>query len=255
MVKKQSKRPTWVRNVYIGLGVVLFIISSGKVAYDKWNVNDALNVIDSVSNSQKVSKNYVALSELPDYDGKNQVVKIQNNQPNFTQADLSLTQDGWQTFAELDQLNRVGQANALLQKKMMPTSKRESIATVYPSGWKQKKISADDWLYNRSHLIGFQFTGENANPRNLLTGTKALNQDVMRLYEDEIAQYLRQTGHHVRYRVTPYFKGNELVARGVQMEAQSIEDQKIQLNIFIYNIQPGYVIDYTTGQSKKTSTH
>lgn len=251
-MKQKQAKSNLKKGTYVAIGLLLFFISSGKIAYDNWSIDDAIKVADQVLSGEKLAKNYDHLAQLPDYDGTNQVVKLNNNQPYFDQADLSVEKKGWQTFSDLDQLNRVGVANALLYKSMMPTKERESIASIYPTGWKQKKISNQQMLYNRSHLIGFQFTGENANARNLFTGTKALNQDQMTNYENAIAQYLRKTGNHVRYRVTPYFKGDELVARGVEMEAKSIEDDDIELNVFIYNIQPGYTIDYQTGYSTKT---
>ncbi|EYT94369.1 DNA-entry nuclease [Enterococcus mundtii CRL35] len=148
-------------------------------------------------------------------------------------------------------MNRVGQANAMLGKKMFPKEKRESLY-IDPTGWKQKKLSDGQWLYNRSHLIGFQLTGQNNNIKNLMTGTRSLNTPHMLAHENDIAAYIKETNHHVRYRVTPHFEGEELVARGVQLEAQSIEDNQISFNVFIYNVQDGYTINYHTGQAKKT---
>ncbi len=148
----------------------------------------------------------------------------------------------------------------MLGQDLMPTSEREDISSVKPTGWKNKKITFNgkqDYLYNRSHLIGFQLSGENANIRNLFTGTRSLNANFqdeassMVYYENLVASYIKQTGHHVRYRVTPIFKHVELVARGVRMEAQSIEDDAVSFDIYIFNIQPGYELDYLTGTSKK----
>ncbi|MFD2728804.1 DNA/RNA non-specific endonuclease [Enterococcus camelliae] len=251
-MKKKESTLNWKHVTYIGIGLLLVLFSSGKVAYDNWDIQDAVQVAEQIHATNNLTKNYQTLAELSDYDGQHQVVKINKNQPFFQQADLSLAQGGWQTFSNLDRLNRVGVANALLHRDLMPTEKRQSIASIYPTGWKQKKISKDEMLYNRSHLIGFQFTGENANLRNLFTGTKALNQDEMSGYENEIAHYIRKSNNHVRYRVTPYFKGDELVARGVEIEAQSVEDNDLRMNIFVYNVQPGYTIDYRTGSAVKT---
>lgn len=131
----------------------------------------------------------------------------------------------------------------------MPSEDRGDISDVYPTGWNQKKIGETGWLYNRSHLIGFQLTGENANWKNLFTGTQQLNQQYMVQYENEVANYLRNTSNHVRYRVTPIFRDRELVPRAIQMEAQSIEDTKILFNIIIYNVQAGFDINYSNGKA------
>lgn len=192
------------------------------------------------------------------YISPHQVVQINNNKPTFSNEDLSIAKDHWEKYSNLDMLNRVGQADALLSINSMPTAKRESIANVKPTGWKNKKIifnGKKDYLYNRSHLIGFQLTGQNANPKNLFTGTRALNanfddeQNSMVYYENEVANYIRTTRNHVRYQVTPVFKGMELLARGVRIQAQSIEDNRISFDVYVFNVQPGYSLDYLTGES------
>lgn len=186
-------------------------------------------------------------------DPKQQIQKVNNGKPDFDANDLSLSNGSWQKFSNLDRLNRVGTANALLGKDLMPKGKRQSIATVTPTGFHNKRIiiaGKHDWLYNRSHLIGYQLTGENANPKNLMTGTRSLNTPAMEYYESEIAQYIKNTNHHVRYRVVPVFRGNELVARGVQMVGESVEDKKISFNVFILNVQKDYTINYLTGLSR-----
>lgn len=153
----------------------------------------------------------------------------------------------WQKLSDLDYLNRVGKAEAMLHRELMPTEDRGDISNVYPAGWNQKKLADGGWLYNRSHSIGHQMTGEDANWKNLFTGTQQLNQIYMVQYENEVANYLRQTNNHVRYRVIPLFRDQELLPRAVQMEAQSIEDDEIAFNIIIHNVQDGVVIDYQTG--------
>ncbi|EMF0517501.1 DNA/RNA non-specific endonuclease [Enterococcus hirae] len=175
---------------------------------------------------------------------------ISQGQPEFSSEDLSLENGTWQCFSNLDSLNRVGEANAMLNRSMMPTKEREPLY-INPSGWKQKKMFNGEWLYNRCHLIGFQLTGENNNPKNLMTGTRSFNTPGMLEYENQIADYLRKTGNHVRYRVTPDFRGNELVARGVRLEAQSIEDSQLSFNVYIKNLQEGYKINYLTGRSSR----
>ncbi|EOA8345827.1 DNA/RNA non-specific endonuclease [Enterococcus hirae] len=184
--------------------------------------------------------------------GQKQVEIVNHNQPSFSEKELSLELGAWQRFYKLDRLNRVGEANAMLHKSMMSTEKRERLY-IDPTGWKQKKMKNGDYLYNRCHLIGFQLTGENNNPKNLITGTRSFNTPGMVEYENQVAEYLRKTGNHVRYRVTPHFKGDELVARGVQLEAQSIEDNQISFNVYIHNTQEGYTIDYLTGSSRATN--
>ncbi|WP_438785262.1 DNA/RNA non-specific endonuclease [Enterococcus sp. DIV0421] len=177
---------------------------------------------------------------------------VDQKHPTFSSNDLSLANGAWQHFSSLDPLNRVGEANALLHRDMMPTEERERLF-INPTGWKQKKMPNGDYLYNRCHLIGFQLTGENNNPKNLMTGTRSFNTPAMVDIENKVAEYLRNTGNHVRYRVTPDFQGEELVARGVRIEAQSIEDDEISFNVYIHNRQDGYTIDYRTGIVKKIS--
>ncbi|MDT2759528.1 DNA/RNA non-specific endonuclease [Enterococcus xiangfangensis] len=199
--------------------------------------------------SKDIKSTVSQLSEVPDYDGEHQTIELNHNQPNFSKEDLSLDAGTWTRFSDLDKLNRVGTANAMLGKDLMPDQERERLY-VKPTGWHQKFYN-DEPLYNRAHLIAHQFSGENNNLKNLMTGTAAMNDPGMNDHEIEIGNYIRKTNHHVRYRVTPYFKGDELVARGVQMEAQSIEDDQISFNLFIYNIQEGIKIDYQTGYSNK----
>lgn len=162
---------------------------------------------------------------------------------------MSIDAGTWQTFSDLDSLNRVGVADALLHRSMMPTEERGDISNVYPTGWNQKKLENNVWLYNRSHLIGFQMTGENDNWKNLFTGTQQLNQIHMVQFENEVANYLRKTNNHVRYRVTPIFRERELLPRAIQMEARSVETNDIQFNVLIHNVQDGLSIDYSTGKA------
>lgn len=179
--------------------------------------------------------------------------KVNNNKAQFSDADLSIKKGDWQEFANLDNLNRPQQANAMMSKTSMPSKKREQLIW-NPTGFHQKKIgdkSDSGWLYDRSHLIGYQLTGQNNNPKNLITGTRHLNVDLMEPWENKIADYLRtHPKNHVRYRVTPIFRGNEIVARGVQLEAQSIETNDLNFNLYLLNIQVGVNIDYSTGYSQ-----
>lgn len=192
------------------------------------------------------------INNLPEYKGKPYLV-INNNEPNFEKSEL--VTKSFEKYSELDSLKRCGVADSIIGKDLMPTSKRENISSVKPSGWKSIKYNGIDGksLYNRCHLIGFQLAGENANKRNLITGTRYLNTKGMLPFENMIADYVKETNHHVRYRVTPIFVGNELVARGVQMEAISIEDngKAVKFNVYCFNVQPNIEIDYKTGNSRK----
>ncbi|MCR4891113.1 MAG: DNA/RNA non-specific endonuclease, partial [Lachnospiraceae bacterium] len=161
-------------------------------------------------------------------------------------------------YSELDELGRCGKAYAMLEKSLMPTEERQSIGQVKPTGWRQNKYpgivkSEPPYLYNRCHLLAFSLTGENANEKNLITGTRCFNFEGMMPYEVQLISCVEDLGYHVLYRVTPYFKDKELVARGVEMEALSIEDggKEICMHVFIYNVQPGIRIDYLTGENEE----
>ncbi len=199
----------------------------------------------------KTKANSTAQLAALNYQGQ-QVVKVNNNVPTFTKQDLSTAKGPWQTYHNLDQYNRVTGADALLSKSLMPHAQREPLY-MDPTGWHNKRFTYQgktDWLYNRSHLIGYQFTGQNNNAKNLMTGTRSLNSPGMENYETEVATYLKLSPtNYVRYRVTPVFRNNELLARGVQMQAQSIGNNTIRFNVYIFNIQPGAKLDYATGRS------
>lgn len=179
------------------------------------------------------------------------IVTVNGNKPSFSQATKSKQHGPWQKYSNLDYLNRAHAANALLDKKLMPHTEREPLF-VDPTGWHNKRISSG-WLYNRCHLIGYQLTGQNNNLKNLITGTRQLNDPDMLKYENKVADYIRSSNkHYIRYRVTPIWRGNELLARGVQMEAQSIGDNSVHFNVFIFNVQPGVKLNYKTGTSRVT---
>ena len=188
---------------------------------------------------------------IPAYDGK-AYISIHHNVPSFSDADKKRT-DPFESYSDLDQLGRCGVAYANVCKEIMPTEKRGAIGAVRPSGWHTIKYDIVDgkYLYNRCHLIGYQLSGENANAKNLITGTRYLNTEGMLPFENMVADYVKETGHHVLYRVTPIFQDNNLVASGVQMEAWSVEDQGagICFNVYCYNVQPGITIDYASGAS------
>ena len=195
----------------------------------------------------------VAMDEIPTFSGQ-PYVEIDGNIPDFTPSDL--VTEGYETYAPLDSLGRCGVTMACVGPETMPTEERGEIGQVKPSGWHTVRYDIVDgkYLYNRCHLIGYQLTGENANVCNLITGTRYLNVEGMLPFENEIADYVQETGNHVIYRVTPIFSSNELVARGVQMEAKSVEDNGagVCFNVYAYNAQPGITIDYATGNSHLT---
>ena len=182
---------------------------------------------------------------------------INNNKPYFTKTEI--TKKSFESYSSLDSLGRCGVAVASVGRDIMPTQKRGAIGSVRPTGWHTIKYSFVDgkYLYNRCHLIGYQLTGENANERNLITGTRYLNVDGMLPFENMVADYVKETNNHVMYRVTPIFSGSELVARGVLMEGYSVEDSGagIEFNVYCYNAQPGVSITYKTGDSKSTGKY
>ena len=189
-------------------------------------------------------------SDIPPFAGVD-VIELNNNLPQFTDTEKEYAP--FEFYGNLDNLGRCTVAFALAGPETMPTEKRGDIHKIYPSGWEQAFYDFVDQeaLYNRTHLIGYMLTAENANERNLITGTRHLNAEVMLPYEEAVTNYIDETGNHVLYRVTPYFVDNELVARGLQMEAYSIEDngKGVCFNIFCYNTEPGIEIDYETGES------
>ena len=229
-------------------------------------VGQALNIIEQVTDSsnknnivlnnptENSNESNIDINNIPAYSGNDYIV-LNNNIPNFSDSDLTTT--SFEEYSPLDSLGRCGVAYANIGTDLMPTEERESISSVKPSGWQSIKydIVEGKYLYNRSHLIGFQLTAENANKSNLITGTRYFNANLMLPYENMVADYIKETNNHVLYRVTPVFEGNNLVATGVQMEAKSVEDtgEGIEFNVFVYNVQPGITIDYATGASALAS--
>lgn len=229
-------------------------------------VGQALNIIEQVTDSsnknnivlnnptENFNESNIDINNIPAYSGNDYIV-LNNNIPNFSDSDLTTT--SFEEYSPLDSLGRCGVAYANIGTDLMPTEERESISSVKPSGWQSIKydIVEGKYLYNRSHLIGFQLTAENANKSNLITGTRYFNANLMLPYENMVADYIKETNNHVLYRVTPVFERNNLVATGVQMEAKSVEDngEGIEFNVFVYNVQPGITIDYATGASALAS--
>ena len=210
---------------------------------------------EQASRSDKISKpspvgNKFDFNSIPEFDGE-YYVAINDNIPFFDDSDL--TEESYEYYSDLDKLGRCGYCMACVGKDIMPTEKRGDISSVKPTGWVQAKYDIVDGeaIWNRSHLLGYQLTGENANEKNLITGARYFNAEVMTIFENMVADYIKETGNHVLYRVTPVFEGKNLVAKGVLMEAESVEDEgeEILYNVFCYNVQPGIGIDYATGET------
>ena len=192
----------------------------------------------------------VTLENIPEYSGA-AYVAVNDNEPYFTQEEI--TDEAFETYSDLDALGRCGVTCASVGLELMPTEERGDIGSVKPTGWHTVKYDCVDgkYLYNRCHLIGYQLTGENANERNLITGTRYLNIEGMLPFENMVADYVEETENHVMYRVTPIYDGDNLVAGGVLMEGYSVEDEGagICFCVYAYNVQPGVEIDYATGES------
>lgn len=219
--------------------VLTAILASTSIFTFSANVKSTQSTVQAVSSKSLPKLNY---------SGKD-IVTVNGNEPSFSKATKSKTKGPWQKYSNLDYLNRAHTANALLNSRLMPRSEREPLY-VNPTGWHNKRISSG-WLYNRCHLIGYQLTGQNNNLKNLITGTRQLNDPDMLKYENRVADYIKASGnHYVRYRVTPIWRGNELLARGVQMEAQSIGDNSVRFNVYIFNVQPGVTLNYKDGTSR-----
>ena len=195
----------------------------------------------------------VSLDSIPEFDGENAYVTINDNKPFFTEEEI--VSESFESYGALDGLGRCTVAFACVGKDLMPTEDRGDIGSVEPSGWQSIKFDfiSGKYLYNRCHLIGHQLTGENANKQNLITGTRYLNMEGMLPFENMIADYVNETNNHVMYRVTPIYDGDNLVASGVLMEAWSVEDngEGICFNVYAYNNQPGVIIDYATGEARE----
>ncbi len=257
----QQKVGVWMKQKIKRLGVLLicvFLILSGC----KTDLTQASSSSSTVSGTTAQTPSGDASQatlpeaepqpqwEIPPYTGA-PYTEIHNNIPFFT--DDEITDQSFETYSPLDELGRCGVAFACVGQDLMPTEDRGSIGQVKPSGWHLVKYDCIDgkYLYNRCHLIGYQLTAENANERNLITGTRYLNIEGMLPFENQVADYVQQTGNHVLYRATPIFEGENLLASGVLIEGYSVEDSGtgICFCVYAYNVQPGVQIDYATGES------
>lgn len=203
------------------------------------------NIADQQASSMEIA-------DIPIYSGE-AYCEINGNVPYFSEDEM--VTEAFENYSDLDFLGRCGVAYANICKEIMPTEERGEIGMIKPSGWHTVKYNDridGNYLYNRCHLIGYQLAGENANEKNLITGTRYLNVTGMLPFENEVADYVESTGNHVLYRVTPVYDGDNLVASGVQMEAESVEDKGagVSFNVYVYNVQPGVIIDYATGDSE-----
>ncbi len=235
--------------------LLILIVSLSVLSGCSAGENNFFNDLDITAQSASDYVNY-DLSNIPDYDGK-AYVELNGNVPEFSESEKTYS-ESFEEYGKLDSLGRCTYAVSCIGKDLMPIEKRGSIGTVKPSGWHISKYDFVDgkYLYNRCHLIGYQLTAENANERNLITGTRYLNVEGMLPFENDVADYIEITNNHVYYKVTPIFEGNNLVANGVQMQAYSVEDngQGISFNVYCYNVQPGVAIDYATGDNQAVTS-
>lgn len=213
------------------------------------------SITDTITTDVPTTERVVSVNNIPEYSGK-AYITLNNNKPEFSEREI--TTKAFEDYTTLDNLGRCGVAFACLGRETMPTEERGEIGMIKPSGWHLKKYDCVDgkYLYNRCHLIGFQLSGENANERNLVTGTRYLNIEGMLPFENMVADYIKETNNHVMYRVTPVFEEDNLLCKGVKMEAYSVEDsgKGICFNVFCYNAQPSIKINYETGESYLLAT-
>lgn len=250
MKDKMRKRSAWQRILLIFALATAMLFGGCAETISDDRENAAIN-----TKVPELTAPAFSLLSIPAYSGEPYTV-VNNNNPYF--ADSELTASSFEKYSELDSWGRCGAAYASVGTDLMPTEKRGSIGQVKPSGWHTVKYDVVDgnYLYNRCHLIGYQLTGENANAKNLITGTRYLNVDGMLPFENMVADYVKETDNHVQYRVTPIFEGTNALASGVLMEAKSVEDdgEGICFNVYVYNVQPGVTINYGNGDSWLTKS-
>lgn len=239
-----------ITSLLIALLLLINVIFSACSQFSPPDISDGLENLFATEETVSEQTSKISLSDIPDFTNK-AYVELNDNVPDFSEDEI--TTESFEEYSELDSLGRCGTAFACVGKDIMPTVERGAIGMIKPSGWHTVKYNNVDgkYLYNRCHLIGYQLTGENANVKNLITGTRYLNIEGMLPFENIVADYVQNTNNHVMYRVTPIFEGDNLVASGVQMEAFSVEDngEGISFNVYCYNSQPDITIDYATGDS------
>ena len=250
-MRNQKRRNGKLREKHSGRGIMLSLLSALLLtACGGTQPDSSETAAPSAQEESTQAESYDSVQEVPEYSGE-PYVEINDNQPEFEEQELVTV--SYEEYSDLDELGRCGEAEACIGEDLMPTEERESISQVEPTGWENKAYDNVDgrYLYNRCHLIGYQLSGENANEENLITGTRYMNTEGMLPFENMVADYVHETDNHVMYRVTPVFEGDDLVASGVQMEAESVEDdgKGICFNVYVYNVQPEITIDYSTGDN------
>ena len=249
MVRKRRSKKQNLWQTLIGTLILIFVLIIGYISQNIDTTNE--------SNENNLENESVIfdLSSIPEY-SESPYVEINNNIPYFTEEEYKL--EAFEKYSELDSLGRSGVAIANICREIMPKEgeERGEIGMIKPTGWVQKRyddIIKDKYLYNRCHLIGWQLAGENANEKNLITGTRYLNTEGMLPFENQVVDYIdNNEDNHVLYRVTPIFERNNLLASGVEIEASSVEDkgEGLHFNVYCYNVQPGIKINYETGESE-----
>ena len=250
-MRKPKGRNENQKEKYSGRGLILSVLSALLLtACGGAQPESSETTVSSAQEETSQAENYDSVQDVPEYSGEPDV-EINDNQPEFEEQELVTV--SYEEYSELDELGRCGEAEACIGEDLMPTEEREPISQVEPTGWENKAYDNVDgkYLYNRCHLIGYQLSGENANEENLITGTRYMNTEGMLPFENMVADYVHKTENHVMYRVTPVFQGDDLVATGVQMEAESVEDdgKGICFNVYVYNVQPEITINYSTGDN------
>lgn len=241
-----------IRALILAAAMLVSMTGCGSTNDKKEESMKAPTTVELQNRPQKGSMSAVTLADIPAYAGKPYAV-INDNSPFFTEEEIAKATTSWEEYGDMDKLGRCSMCWASVGKDIMPTGERGSIGSIKPTGWHTVKYDFVNgkYLYNRSHLIGWQLTGENANEKNLVTGTRSFNVDGMLPFENMVTDYVREDDGRVLYRVTPMFDGDDLVCRGVLMEAISVEDNgdSVLFNVFVYNVQPGIKINYATGES------
>lgn len=250
-MKKRLKIGIYVALLAMLVGTIVFIHSQRDTRPVTYEVLPTSSIVPEPLYTDGLEG--FSLSDVPSYNGEASVI-LHGNRPYFDA--WRREPESFEYYSPLDNLGRCGVTCANIGQDLMPTEPREGIGMVKPTGWhtvRYDDLIDDKYLYNRCHLIGFQLTGENANTQNLITGTRYMNIQGMLPIENQVAKYIRETGNHVLYRSTPVFEGDNLLASGVLIEAWSLEDDGEALSLcrYAYNVQPGIVIDYATGESER----
>ena len=254
---KKSYISSFAFAVVIAINAILFGggINSGLNSSNNNSNNSSNKIVEKAQTAQTAEASAVDIAEVPEY-SSSPVVQVNNNEPEFTEYEVKKATKSYILMSELDTLGRCGKAQASLSTDTLATEKRGDISSVHPSGWHNEAYTCVNtgYVFNRCHLLMYAASGILDDERNLITGTRYMNEDGMLPYEKMLVQYIENTGNHVLYRVTPVYEGDNLVASGVHMEAKSIEDdgKGLKFNVYAYNVQPGVNVDYATGYTSGT---